>query len=263
MNSMQAKITHELNRLAQENNVRVLYACESGSRAWGFASPDSDYDVRFMYVHPEDWYLSVFDKRDVIDKPITDELDLGGWEIRKSLGLLLGSNAPLLEWLHSPVIYLQDAIFLAKMRELAQKCFRAKNVCFHYYVMAQKLWKRIEPEAGIKLKTLFYVLRALLCVEWIMKENCIPPVAMSDIVNKYYAGSEFSHAVDSLRELKSGVNEAQLIAYSEFADQLEVVNARVLELFAINPISFPENQNEIPHAEIDRALIEIVRNQVK
>jgi len=89
----------ELRRIEQTYDVRVLYACESGSRAWGFASQDSDYDVRFLYVHSRDWYLSIEDRRDVIEEPISEGLDISGWELRKTLRLLRKSNPPLLEWL--------------------------------------------------------------------------------------------------------------------------------------------------------------------
>jgi len=260
MNIMEEKILSELERLAREKDVRVLYACESGSRAWGFPSPDSDYDVRFLYAHPEEWYLGVYEKRDVIEKPITDELDLGGWDIKKSLGLLAGSNAPLIEWLHSPVVYFQDDIVLEKMRTLAKKCFRVRNVCYHYYVMADKLWQKIEPESGIKLKTLFYVLRALLCVEWIIREESIPPVAMSEIVNKFYLDSDFANSVSFLTKLKSGLNEKDLISATEHKDHFGMVRMRVLELFSMMPDSFPENRNDANNDEIDRTLIEILRS---
>ena len=90
-----------LRRLAvieSEEEVRIVYACESGSRAWGFASPDSDYDVRFVYVHDREWYLS-FDverKRDVIERPIVDEIDCNGWDLRKALHLFTRTNGALL-----------------------------------------------------------------------------------------------------------------------------------------------------------------------
>ena len=103
-NQVHQRVRDALARVEAERNVRVLYACESGSRAWGFVSRDSDYDVRFLYVHPRDWYLSVEDRRDVIEQPLNDELDVSGWELRKALRLLRKSNPPLLEWLKSPVV---------------------------------------------------------------------------------------------------------------------------------------------------------------
>ena len=103
--AMRHKVQRQLNDVERRYGVRVLYACESGSRGWGFASPDSDYDVRFLYVHSLEWYLRVDAQRDVIELPIDDELDVCGWEWRKALGLLKGANPTLIEWLDSPVVY--------------------------------------------------------------------------------------------------------------------------------------------------------------
>lgn len=122
-NQVFQRVRDALARLETERNVRVLYACESGSRAWGFASRDSDYDVRFLYVHQSDWYLSVEDRRDVIEEPLNNELDVSGWELRKALRLLRKSNPPLLEWLKSPVVYLHDAVFTREFGELSERFY--------------------------------------------------------------------------------------------------------------------------------------------
>ena len=95
--AVRTRVEAELSRLETEHQVTVLFACESGSRAWGFASPDSDYDVRFLYVHRLPWYLQVEPGRDVIERPLDDELDVCGRELRKALYLLRRSNPTLLE----------------------------------------------------------------------------------------------------------------------------------------------------------------------
>jgi uncharacterized protein len=107
---IRSDILDRLLAIEAEHGVRALYACESGSRGWGFASPDSDYDVRFIYVHPLPWYLRVSAQRDVIEVPISDELDINGWELRKALSLLKKGNATLIEWLDSPVVYRADVL---------------------------------------------------------------------------------------------------------------------------------------------------------
>src|SRR6201990_2789542 len=122
-NDVHQRVRDALAQVEAERHVRVLYACESGSRAWGFASRDSDYDVRFLYVHEPDWYLSVQDRRDVIEEPLSDELDVSGWELRKALRLLRKSNPPLLEWLKSPFVYGCDPAFFAAFREPAAGLF--------------------------------------------------------------------------------------------------------------------------------------------
>ena len=108
-----ARITSILKEIEARHGVAILYACESGSRGWGFASQDSDYDVRFIYQNPRNWYLSIDEKRDVIELPINDELDINGWDLRKALRLLRKSNPALFEWLSSPIVYRQDEEFVS------------------------------------------------------------------------------------------------------------------------------------------------------
>src|SRR5690606_19278768 len=118
MNNM---IEEKLCQIESENEIKILYACESGSRAWGFPSPNSDYDVRFIYVQHLDWHLSMKDHKDSIDLPINKDLDIGGWEIKKALGLLWRSNPPLLEWLNSPIVYQVNNKFLTDIQNLSQE----------------------------------------------------------------------------------------------------------------------------------------------
>ena len=113
------RIGDRLAEIEQRESVRILLAVESGSRAWGFPSPDSDYDVRFLYARPRDWYLAVDSRRDVIECPIENVLDVNGWDIRKALQLLLKANPVLAEWLNSPIRYREDALVVAALRELA------------------------------------------------------------------------------------------------------------------------------------------------
>src|SRR5689334_19647828 len=121
--SVNKRVQDALDRVEQDRRVRVLYACESGSRAWGFASLDSDYDVRFVYVHEPAWYLSVDEKRDVVEMPLSEELDVSGWELRKALRLLRKSNPPLLEWLKSPIVYRRDEEFVAGFNAVAEEYY--------------------------------------------------------------------------------------------------------------------------------------------
>src|SRR5580698_9021306 len=121
--NIQQRVRDVLAQLEAERQVRVLFACESGSRAWGFASRDSDYDVRFLYVHRRDWYLSVEARRDVIELPIAEDLDVSGWDLRKALRLLRKSNPPLLEWLKSPVVYRHDPVFAVEFGALAAEFY--------------------------------------------------------------------------------------------------------------------------------------------
>lgn len=119
-------IIEKLLTIEQEKNVRMLYACESGSRAWGFASPDSDYDVRFIYAQPADNYLSIEERKDVIELPVNEVLDISGWDIRKVLQLFLKSNPPLYEWLQSPIVYKEQGNFRSELLQLAGTYFSGR-----------------------------------------------------------------------------------------------------------------------------------------
>lgn len=134
------EVAEILSGISAEKDIRILYACESGSRAWGFASQDSDYDVRFVYAHSRDWYLSVNSesKKDVVDLPINDLMDVGGWDLRKALRLMLKSNSPLLEWLHSPIVYQAESEFVAEMQRFAKLAFTPIASAYHYLSMAKK-----------------------------------------------------------------------------------------------------------------------------
>src|SRR3954471_6529628 len=136
--AMRASVLATLTELERRHDVRVLFACESGSRGWGFASPDSDYDVRFLYVNRLRWYLGVEPGRDVIEQPISGELDVRGWDLRKTLQLLRQSNPTLLEWLRSPIVYREDAAAVARLRSLAEAGFSPLRGYHHYLSMAKK-----------------------------------------------------------------------------------------------------------------------------
>ncbi len=137
---IQEEIVRRLKAAEKEHAVKILYACESGSRAWGFASPDSDYDVRFIYIRTQDWYLS-FDverQRDVIEYPIVDEIDCSGWDIRKALHLVTRTNGALLEWLNSPIKYITVGDFNGNLHALATKVMNSTALCYHYSHMARR-----------------------------------------------------------------------------------------------------------------------------
>lgn len=162
-----AAILEALQSTERAHDVRVLYACESGSRAWGFASQDSDYDVRFIYVHRKDWYLSVDDKRDVIEAMLPNDLDLSGWELRKALRLLRKSNPPMLEWLHSPIVYSQVDEFSEDMHALVRE-FYSPAACFHHYrSMAEGNFRTYLQGDSVWTKKYLYVLRPVLACRWI------------------------------------------------------------------------------------------------
>lgn len=191
-----------------EHEVRILYACESGSRAWGFASPDSDYDVRFIYVRKPEWYLS-FDverKRDVIEYPIVDEIDCGGWDLRKALYLLTRTNGALLEWLNSPVQYIESGTTAQSLRQLAPMVMNPTALCYHYSHMARGNAREYLFQEQVKLKKYFYVLRPLLAIRYIEAGKGVPPVEFARLMDAV-APAHLVPSINRLLELKRNTAE--------------------------------------------------------
>lgn len=199
MLDVRGQIEEELRRIEREDNVQILYACESGSRAWGFPSQDSDYDVRFIYVRPEDWYLSIFQKRDVIERPISDRLDVNGWDLKKALNLFRKSNPPLLEWLQSPIIYRENSKITEQIRRLAAASFSPKACMLHYVHMAKGNYREYLQGEQVKIKKYFYVLRPVLACQWIEKHRTMPPIEFDRLVSDLVPeGSGLREAIGSL-----------------------------------------------------------------
>ncbi|KIP98437.1 MULTISPECIES: nucleotidyltransferase domain-containing protein [Pseudomonas] len=205
--AMRARVLAELERVERERNVKVLYACESGSRAWGFASTDSDYDVRFVYVEKPDWFVQVDEGRDVIERPLDDELDVSGWELRKTLGLLRKSNPTLLEWLDSPLVYRQEGDATVRLRELAERFYSPPAARNHYLSMAKKNFRGYLQGESVRFKKYFYVLRPLLAVRWIDQGRGRPPMTFADLLQTV-DDRALLEEVDELLALKRRADES-------------------------------------------------------
>ena len=203
-----ARVREALGQIQAARGVRVLYACESGSRAWGFASRDSDYDVRFLYVHRRDWYLSVDDRRDVIELPLADDLDVSGWELRKALRLLRKSNPPLLEWLRSPVVYWSDPAFVADFDALAREFYSPRRCFQHYLHMARGNWRGyLEGRELVSLKKYLYVFRPLLGCRWIKRQLGPVPMEFALLVQHTLDEADVREALDALVARKQAGEE--------------------------------------------------------
>lgn len=204
--TMRDIIAKQLAQIEQEEQVRIIYACESGSRAWGFPSQDSDYDVRFIYVRPLEWYLSIEDQRDVIERPISDQLDINGWDIRKALKLFRKSNPPLLEWLQSPIQYDEQYSVAEQIRSLSPLTFSPKSCLYHYLNMAKGNFRDYLQGEQVKIKKYFYVLRPLLACGWIARYETMPPMAFDELVETLVPAdtSLYTEIHDLLRRKKAG-----------------------------------------------------------
>lgn len=202
-------IIKKLQAIEDQFDVRILYACESGSRAWGFASSDSDYDVRFIYVHLADHYLSIDDHRDVIELPINDLLDINGWELRKALRLFRKSNAPLFEWLQSPIVYEADPTFVGEMKALMSTNFSPRAGMHHYLSMAKGVVGSDLSGGWVKLKKYFYALRPVLAAQWIADLDSVPPMDFGSL--RVLMPQRINTIVDELLSIKEKVDERFLI----------------------------------------------------
>jgi uncharacterized protein len=203
-------IKQKLLELEKDKNIRILYACESGSRAWGFPSPDSDYDVRFIYARPVDDYLKITDIGDVVDLPVNEVLDIGGWDIRKALKLFLKSNGALYEWLQSPIVYRDDHGFAEELRRLMPKYFSLRACGNHYLAMALNTRHNDLQGEQLKLKRYFYALRSALACKWIIERQTVPPMEFK-LLRMLVDDPKFQQAVDRLLETKRVSDEKTLV----------------------------------------------------
>jgi predicted nucleotidyltransferase len=193
----------------EAKGVRLLMAVESGSRAWGFPSPDSDYDVRFVYVRPRDWYLSLVPGRDVIEHPILDEIDLGGWDVRKTLGLLLRSNAVVSEWMKSPIRYRPDDCFIGRLAALADELLDPRALTHHYANLGRAASTRwLDRPGDVPVKRYFYALRPALAVRALRLAPTVrPPMNLQALMEVADLPASLAGRIVELVEAKSRTNE--------------------------------------------------------
>ncbi len=181
-NTICNSITAELAAVERQENATILLAVESGSRAWGFASPDSDYDVRFLYVRPMDEYLKLEKRRDVIEWKLDDVLDINGWDFDKTLLLLRTSNPTLFEWLSSPIIYKKHP-FIDRLIAISHEYFLAKSGLYHYLSMAESNYREFLKDEQVRLKKYFYVLRPILACRHILENGAPPPMLFETLLH--------------------------------------------------------------------------------
>lgn len=206
---MNNKIKQYLAKIEEEKGVKILLACETGSRAWGFPSPDSDYDIRIIYTHKKDWYLSLNEKRDSIDLMFeNNEIDITGWNLKKSLKLLAKSNAALLERIQSPIIYQYDKAFLDEMRVLAQNYYSRIATIHHYLSMAKNFLEEIEEKEEYKLKKFFYALRSTIACKWILEKEEVPPIEFIKMMNGLDLSPLLIKRIEELILLKATISES-------------------------------------------------------
>ncbi len=230
---MRETILKKLNEIEKNENVRILLAVESGSRAWGFASPDSDYDVRFIYVRPKADYLRLEKTRDVIELPIEGELDINGWDLDKTLRLLRASNPTLFEWFSSPIVYRETA-FALEFRSIMQQYFSSKRGLSHYLSMASSNYREYLKGDTVRAKKYFYVLRPVLACKWILDKGSPPPMLFSELMEAEL-DPVLLPDVNRLLDLKMNAPEIKTIPKIESINRyldscIEEVRSRIVQL---------------------------------
>lgn len=228
-----------LDAVEHEHDVRVLLAVESGSRAWGFASPDSDVDVRFLYVHRPAWYLRVQAGRDVIEQMLPGDLDVSGWDLRKVLGLLGASNPPLLEWLRSPLVYRADAAAVAGLNALVPHVYSRRACAHHYTRMAGHTMTYLRGDT-VRRKRYLYAVRPLLAARWVIEREDAPPMELAPLAEAFPPPARAASELDALLDAKRAGSERSegppLPALAAWlAEELEALRPRVDEMPRATP----------------------------
>lgn len=256
--SIREEILRRVRRAEDEHDVKVLLAVESGSRAWGFESPNSDYDARFIYIHRRDWYLSVGleEKRDVIEYPIVDDIDLNGWDVRKALRLFRKSNPAFIEWVQSPIVYAEHGDFATRIRELMPAVYSCVSGVHHYRSMAKTNYRGYLRGDEVPLKKYFYVLRPLLSVRWLERYGVAAPIEFARLL----------HLIDDQPALLADIHD--LLARKRAAPELglafpvrsinDFIESELERLEQANPQAAPRREvlsalDAVFHANLDAA----------
>jgi len=200
------EIIEHISQLETEKGITILLAAESGSRAWGCPSPDSDYDVRIIYKRSKSEYLDIDEKPDTINYFHGELLDINGWDIKKTLKLIRKSNATPFEWAQSPIIYKEVDDFSSTILSLSREYFQPRHTVNHYKGIAKNSYLSNDLSGKIKLKKLFYVLRPLMAAKWIIKKNEVPPMDIPNLISIIDDNKIVNH-INELLEVKNSANE--------------------------------------------------------
>lgn len=211
---MKKTIQETLKSLEKEHDIKILYAVESGSRAWGFASEDSDWDVRFIYIHRPEWYLRLDRTMESFNTILENDIDLSGWELQKTLKLLRKSNPPLLEWLDSPIVYQVEADFLTNLKAAADVYFNPKAVMYHYLSMAKKTCKAYFGKKEVILKKYFYVLRPILAAQFARKHQKMGAIDFETLLIESEVSPVIVAEIKKLLVAKRNATEKEMIEQS-------------------------------------------------
>ncbi len=208
-NKITQSIKEKLSQIEERENIRIIYACESGSRAWGFASPDSDYDVRFIFVRPIQDYLKVNELPDFIDAELNEVYDINGWDLKKFLKQLYKSNPVIFEWAGSPIVYKTTNEWKTITQILNNHFSKAKALHHYNSITKNNLRRYFDGKIEVKYKPYLYNLRQCLSCEWILDRESPPPIVFNTL-KELYLPEELQATVNNLLELKKSMKEKEV-----------------------------------------------------
>lgn len=235
---MKDLINEKLKEIEKREKIKILHCVESGSRAWGFASPDSDYDVRFIYLREKEFYLRLEDTRDVIEWQLDDTLDINGWDVKKALALLYKSNPTLFEWNLSPIVY-KTTDEWQEISKIINEYFVQKSGVYHYLSTAKSNYREYLKGEIVRCKKYFYVLRPLLACKWILDKKSPPPMLFETLVKEYLSG-EVLQEVNKLIDLKKSLSEVGLTKKIHVLN--DYIDKTIVEIEnALNDINYDRN----------------------
>lgn len=252
-------IQSRLSDVERDHSVKFLFAIESGSRAWGFPSPDSDFDVRFVYAQDPSWYLSIKPGRDVIELPLEGDWDINGWDVQKAIGLLLKPNPVLLEWLSSPIHYRWDKRACQKLQAFADEYVRPIDCLTHYFHLAKNNWTRnIEGNTAVNLKKYFYALRPVLAIRWVRSNpDLLPPMNFQGLINGTDIDRDLQSQISDLLRAKA---ESSEIGVGSRISEIDALIVSELDWASEN---FPNKQtlSRAKRADADRLFRDLIGYQ--
>ena len=238
---MKEIIQKKLEEIEKQEHVKIILAVESGSRAWGFDSADSDYDVRFLYVREPEMYLKLDNIRDVIEWQLDEVFDISGWDIKKALRLLYKSNPTLFEWINSPIVY-KETKEGTELKDISRQYFDVKKSVMHYLNMSSTTFNNYLQEETIKLKKHFYALRPILAAKHALENRTQPPVKFSELKDTML-DEEINDEVNHLLELKINSNETEYIPVIKDLNQYIEKNINEIKKYTnqLNELKFGWN----------------------
>ncbi len=251
---MKAEIQKELSKLEIQKDIKILFAVECGSRAWGFASEDSDWDVRFVYIHKKEWYFKIDNLDDALEIKLPNDIDMSGWELKKTLRLYRKCNPSLLEWIKSPLVYVDNYGFKSNLDKLSKEFFNSKSYLYHYLHMAEGNYYDFLVKDMVKIKKYFYVLRPILVCEWILKYNTIAPVEFNLILASLEIDKSVKAEIDLIIDKKIKNYTLGLEPRNEILNNYLISKINFLKEYLKNKVEQTPNNTPI----LDKLFVETI-----